>query len=194
MVGNDASTCRGYRNRVCNPGRQRHSHSLEAAAQGRSGVGYTTLFDASRFPTKISAEVKNFNLADYGEDPREWDGVSRHNQVRGRGRTASLQGLGARGQGRRSDALWRLPWAVAKGRTTSPALPRWFSRDSTATWSMTISMPKKGLEVLDRQAELEQEPNLPAAHWPDCSTLRGRTQTASPPVPPVAKRSAKRPR
>ena len=32
----------------------------ERLKQGDSGVGYTTVFDASRFPTKISAESKDF--------------------------------------------------------------------------------------------------------------------------------------
>ncbi|MEX0819099.1 MAG: beta-ketoacyl synthase N-terminal-like domain-containing protein, partial [Pirellulaceae bacterium] len=36
--------------------------------EGRSGVGYTTIFDASRFPTRISAEVKNWDITDIGED------------------------------------------------------------------------------------------------------------------------------
>ena len=31
---------------------------------GKSGVGYTTIFDASKFPTKISAEIKNWDIAD----------------------------------------------------------------------------------------------------------------------------------
>ena len=31
---------------------------------GDSGVGYITLFDASNFPTKISAEVRNWDLSD----------------------------------------------------------------------------------------------------------------------------------
>ncbi len=36
-----------------------------AAVAGRSGVGYITRFDASTLPTRIAAEVKNFSLADY---------------------------------------------------------------------------------------------------------------------------------
>ena len=34
---------------------------------GASGVGWTTVFDASRFPTKISAEVRGWTIADEGE-------------------------------------------------------------------------------------------------------------------------------
>src|SRR3954462_4264766 len=44
-------------------------HDIESVWQrllrGESGIDYTTLFDASTFPTRISAEVKNFKLADH---------------------------------------------------------------------------------------------------------------------------------
>src|SRR5579859_7397419 len=44
--------------------------------EGGSGIGRITHFDASKFPTKIAAEVKNFDLAKYVDDPRRyaWSG------------------------------------------------------------------------------------------------------------------------
>jgi len=45
---------------------------FQAQLEGRSGVSWTTLFNASRFPTKFAAEVKNFNLADHVRDPGRW--------------------------------------------------------------------------------------------------------------------------
>ena len=44
----------------------------------RSGVGKTTLFDASNFPTKIAAEVRDWSVADVGEDASTWQHRSRH--------------------------------------------------------------------------------------------------------------------
>ena len=46
--------------------------------EGRSGVDYTTLFDASNFPTRISAEVRNWSIADDGEDAAAWEKRGRH--------------------------------------------------------------------------------------------------------------------
>src|SRR5256885_11393438 len=47
-------------------------HSIEEVwkrlLNGESGIDRTTLFDASTFPTSISAEVKNFRLADHIDD------------------------------------------------------------------------------------------------------------------------------
>ena len=43
------------------------NESWEAAKQGKSGIAAVTKFDASTFPTKIAAEVKNFNPEKYLE-------------------------------------------------------------------------------------------------------------------------------
>lgn len=40
--------------------------------EGKSGVGPISLFEASTFPTKFAAEVKNFDLAKYVKTPERW--------------------------------------------------------------------------------------------------------------------------
>ncbi len=52
----------------------------QALLRGDSGVGYTTHFDASKFPTKISAEVKNWDIDQAGEDPHRWKYRGRHSR------------------------------------------------------------------------------------------------------------------
>lgn len=51
-------------------------HSVESLygnqLKGKSGAGPTTLFEASQFPTKFSAEVKNFDLAKVVKDASRW--------------------------------------------------------------------------------------------------------------------------
>ena len=49
-----------------------------AIKEGKSGVGYTTIFDASKFPTRISAEIKNWDLANVVDDPELWKHRGRH--------------------------------------------------------------------------------------------------------------------
>jgi 3-oxoacyl-[acyl-carrier-protein] synthase II len=41
--------------------------------EGKSGVDFITIFDASTFPTKFAAEVKLFDLAKYVKTPERWD-------------------------------------------------------------------------------------------------------------------------
>jgi 3-oxoacyl-[acyl-carrier-protein] synthase II len=44
-----------------------------AQLEGRSGVGPIHLFDATTFPTRIAAQVKDFNLGDYVKNPERWE-------------------------------------------------------------------------------------------------------------------------
>jgi 3-oxoacyl-[acyl-carrier-protein] synthase II len=46
--------------------------------EGKSGVARTTLFDASGFPTKIAAEVKNWDITACGESAAVWQNRGRH--------------------------------------------------------------------------------------------------------------------
>lgn len=48
--------------------------------EGRGGVGPITLFDASTFATRIAAEVKGFDLADFRADAGRWREHSRTSQ------------------------------------------------------------------------------------------------------------------
>jgi 3-oxoacyl-[acyl-carrier-protein] synthase II len=45
---------------------------FDAQLAGHSGVGPIGSFNASRFPTQFAAQVKDFNLADYVQDPSRW--------------------------------------------------------------------------------------------------------------------------
>ena len=62
--------------------------------EGRSGIAPLTLFDASNFPVRIAAEVRNWDTSEVGEDPHVWEDQPRQtafavgaaiNAVRGSG-------------------------------------------------------------------------------------------------------------
>ena len=75
---------------------------------GESGVGYTTLFDASNFPTKISAEVRNWDLSDVGENPDDWKYQGRHTHFAVGAAKKADGRLGPRTRQARSHPLRRL--------------------------------------------------------------------------------------
>lgn len=48
--------------------------------EGKSGVGPITLFDASTFPVRIAAEVRNWDISEVGEAPEQWQKHARQTQ------------------------------------------------------------------------------------------------------------------
>jgi 3-oxoacyl-[acyl-carrier-protein] synthase II len=139
---------------------------------GESGVGYTTLFDASRFPTKISAEVRNWDVAEVGEDPRRWKNQGRHTwfAVGAAKKAVADSGLdldrldptrfgvylGSGEGGQDFDRFTQMMIAALDGPNLDLA-----------------KFTKKGLEILNPIAEMEQEPNMPAGHLASLFNAQG---------------------
>jgi 3-oxoacyl-[acyl-carrier-protein] synthase II len=133
----------------------------------KSGVGPTTLFDASNFPTQIAAEVpRDWSVASVGEDPSEWASRGRHTRFsvgaakQAVGDAGLLDGpaidperfgvyLGA-GEGQQDfDAFSRMMIAALNNEQGELNLAEFM---------------KEGLGRLDPLVELEQEPNMPAGY------------------------------
>lgn len=135
----------------------------EGLREGKSGVGPTTLFDASGFPTKISAEVKNWDITDTGESAEVWKDRGRHTKFAA---GAAKQAVADSGISEFSMDPTRFGIYLGSGEGNQDFL--------TFTQMMTASMkdgqydPAKfiaeGLALLNPVKELEQEPNMPAAH------------------------------
>ena len=130
---------------------------------GESGVGLTTLFDASNFPTKISAEVRNWDLSDVGEDPAHWQYQGRHTHFAvGAAKKAMADSGVAAGQ----IVPTRFGVYLGSGEGQQD-FDRFTQMMVAALDGPTLDLArftKKGLEILHPIAELEQEPNMPAAH------------------------------
>ena len=130
---------------------------------GDSGVGPTTLFDASEFPTKISAEVRDWDVSAVGEDPERWKYQGRHTRFAvGAAKMAYADAglsdtqidptrfgvyLGS-GEGQQDFVTFG---QMMVGALAGPQLD-------------AARFTEIGLEVLHPLIELEQEPNMPASH------------------------------
>jgi 3-oxoacyl-[acyl-carrier-protein] synthase II len=130
--------------------------------EGRSGVDYTTLFDASNFPTRISAEVRNWSLADVGEDPSHWEKRGRHTKF---AIGAARQAMDESGVGGTVDPE-RFGVYLGAGEGQQDFYN--FSHMMVAALKKgeldLAAFIQEGLNRLDPQLELEQEPNMPAAY------------------------------
>ncbi|HEX4793162.1 MAG TPA: beta-ketoacyl-[acyl-carrier-protein] synthase family protein [Humisphaera sp.] len=160
-------------------------HSIEAVwkrlLKGESGIARTSLFDASTFPTGISAEVKDFRLADHIPD------VSQH-AVGGRNTQFALAscaqawkaaGLPALGDSVAAESLDldRIGIYLGSGEGsldfdafTQTCLSAW---DAQAGATDMVKWAKLAMETMNVTRELEQEPNMPLSHLALLTGTRG---------------------
>ncbi len=136
----------------------------EGLKAGRSGVAYTTIFDASRFPTRISAEIKNWQPSDAGLDNEEWRMRGRHSRFAA---GAAIQAVRSSGVLDSINDPARFGVYLGSGEG---------SQDFSSFASMMVAAIQpdgtldlkaftlKGMEVLDPVLELEQEPSMPVGH------------------------------
>ena len=132
--------------------------------RGESGVGMITLFDASSFPTKIAAEVKNWDISDIGENPADWINRDRN----------TLFAVGAGVKAFRDSGLTPKDYDPPRFGVYTGAGEGQQNFDDFSTMMLAAFKPdgsfhqsgfiEKGLEILHPVRELEQEPNMPSAH------------------------------
>jgi 3-oxoacyl-[acyl-carrier-protein] synthase II len=130
--------------------------------EGRSGVDYTTLFDASNFPTRISAEVRNWSLADVGQDPASWEKRGRHTRFAVGAAKQAMEESGVAGTV--DPDRFGVYLGAGEGQQDFHNFSHMMVaalKDGQLDLGTFIRV---GLERLDPQLELEQEPNMPAAY------------------------------
>lgn len=134
-----------------------------ALREGRSGVGYTTLFDASNFPTKISAQVRDWGVESAGEDPARWKHRGRHTKF---AMGAAKQAVTASGIRDASIDPTRFGVYLGSGegqqdfgRFTDMMLHAIQNNEFDTSRFM-----QRGIEILNPEAATEEEPNMPAGH------------------------------
>ena len=130
--------------------------------EGKSGVDYTTLFDASNFPTQISAEVRNWSLADVGEDAAVWEKRGRHTKFAIGAARQAVNDSGVLG------TVDPDRFGVYLGAGEGQQDFYNFSHMMVAALKNgeldLAAFIQEGLKRLDPQLELEQEPNMPVAY------------------------------
>src|SRR5688500_9480338 len=153
-------------------------HSIEAVwprlLKGESGISRTTLFDASTFPTSISAEVKDFRLEDHVRSAADHAGAGRNTQF---ALAACEQAWKSAGLDKAKLDLDRVGIYLGSGEGsldfdafTTAAIVSW---DPQAATINTVKWAELAFEMMNPTRELEQEPNMPLSHLALLTGARG---------------------
>ena len=135
----------------------------EGLKRGDSGVGPTTIFDASRFPTRISAEVRGWDVSDVGEDPEVWKLRGRHTRFAAGAATKAIRDSGILDAGLDPTRLG-VYLGSGEGQQDFQCFARMMTQALAGGEFDLALFTKAGLEWLHPTIELEQEPNMPAGH------------------------------
>jgi 3-oxoacyl-[acyl-carrier-protein] synthase II len=130
---------------------------------GESGIDYITLFDASHFPTKIAAEVKNWDLSDVGENPDDWKFQGRHTHFAIGAAKKAWQDSGL-DQSKIDPTRFGVYTGSGEGQQDFDRFTQMMVAALADGELDIVKFTKKGLEILHPIVELEQEPNMPAGH------------------------------
>lgn len=153
-------------------------HSIEEVwkrlLNGESGIARTSLFDASTFPTSISAEVKNFDLAQHVKDLSKHKGVGRNTSF---ALAACAQAWSAAKLDGGKLALDRVGIYLGSGEGSldfdaycTAALSSWQGESTSLD---TVKWAEVATQLMDVVREVEQEPNMPLSHLALLTGARG---------------------
>ena len=142
---------------------------------GDTGIDYTTIFDAGTFPTRISAEVKDFKLADHlGDVTEKHSGAGRSTQF---ALAACKQAWGMSGLASSNLDLDRVGVYFASGEGsldfdayTRAAISSW---DPEKNGINTVKWAEIAKELMNVTREIEQEPNAALPHLAMLTGARG---------------------
>jgi 3-oxoacyl-[acyl-carrier-protein] synthase II len=156
----------------------------QALLSGKSGAAKKTIFDASTFPTTFDAEVKNYDLSKYTKNPH----LHQHCN-RGCGFVIGATAQACRQAGidietnEPKDGIDRTKLGIYLGAGEgsidndtffASIIAGWNPEKNEMDWGRWTRVALDGMKPM---RELEQEPNMPAAHIAMLTGARGPTRS-----------------
>jgi len=156
----------------------------EAILAGRSGANPITIFDASTFPTTFDTEVKNYDFRDHVRQPHLHEGCSRSSGfVIGATAQACRQAKIDVETADPADGIDRTTIGIYLGAGEgsldndnffASIISGWDAQQQQMVWPRCTQV---ALGQMDGARELEQEPNMAAAHIAMLTGARGPTRS-----------------
>ena len=144
-----------------------------ALKEGQSAVGYTSVFDASRFPTKISAEVKGYDISGVVDDAEAWKFRARHTRFAAGAADQAVRSSGILDDQDLDPIRFGVYLGCGEGNQDFDSFTQMVTQGLTEDGLDTSKFIKAGLETLNPMAELEQEPNMPAGYMASMFNAQG---------------------
>ena len=145
-----------------------------ALLAGKSGVGPIGLFDARTFPTRIAAEVKDFQLGNYLDDSARWAEYSRNSKF---ALAAGTMAMKDSGLAETKPDLNRNRFGVylgsGEGQQDFPRFVKLVYQSSHDGRVDTAEFTRQGMKDLHPIREVEQEPGTPSGHLASVFGARG---------------------
>lgn len=142
-------------------------HDVETVWQklkeGQSGVAKTTIFDASEFPTKISAEIKDWDISKVDVDQEIWKHRGRHTKFAMGAAYQAVHGSGVL-DSISDPTRFGVYLGSGEGNQDFQSYARMISASLTEDSLDLTKFIQEGINSVNPLVELEQEPNMPVGH------------------------------
>lgn len=139
---------------------------FRAVVQGRSGVGPITTFNASRFPTRFAAEVKDFELGKHVNEPERWASAGANTRFAAAAARQAIEDAGLLDDHRVDRTRFGLYLGTGEGDQDFHHLvvmvARSFQAQDRSLDYRTFTAD--GLRLLDARGEYEKEFHSPPGH------------------------------
>ena len=138
-------------------------------------VGPITHFPADDFPTQFAAEVKDYSIDDYVDDPDQFTFAS-PNILFAIGAASQAMADSGLGDGDVAPPRFGVYLGAGEGGQDFQKYMSVIARSESSDEDKVVDVEKfirYGMETLESQAELEQEPNRPAGHLASLFNAQG---------------------